>query len=138
MTYDECVKRGQLKKSRIDGDVFQRTLKMAEEDLYASKGSIEQENWAWVMVQAYSCMLNVSRAILFRDGYVERSHYCVVEYLRYNYYDDFEEHIERLDLMRKERHKILYDSRETVNETIALTRSKWAEEFLTVILMQIG
>lgn len=129
MTYDDCVKRGRLKKSVIDDSVFQRTMKMAEEDIDAAKASLEQENLAWAMIQAYSSMLNISRAILFRDGYVEKSHYCVVEYLRYYYYDDLEDHIERLDLMRKERHQILYDSRETVNKNSAETRVKWAEEF---------
>ncbi|MEA3559143.1 MAG: HEPN domain-containing protein [Candidatus Thermoplasmatota archaeon] len=123
-----------MKRSVIDGDVFRRTMKMAEEDIDAARGSLKQRNWAWSMVQAYSSMLNVSRAILFKDGYVERSHYCVVEYLRYNYYDEYEDHIEKLDLMRKERHQILYNSRETVNEITARLRVRWAEGFLGEIL----
>jgi uncharacterized protein (UPF0332 family) len=134
MTYDECLKRGRLKRSSIDEGVVDRTMKMAREDFDSAKDSLEQENWAWAMVQAYSSMLNVSRAMIFRDGFVEKSHYCVVEYLRFHYHDELEDHIERLDLMRKERHQILYDSRENINKNTAETRVHWAEEFYLQIL----
>jgi uncharacterized protein (UPF0332 family) len=129
MTYDDCVKRGKLKKSMIDKSIIQRTMKMAGEDIDTAKDSLKHENWAWAIVQAYSSMLNISRAILFRDGYIEKSHFCVVEYLRYHYYDELEDHIERLDLMRKERHQILYDSRDTINKNSAETRVRWVEEY---------
>jgi len=66
-------------------------------------------------------MLNIVRAILFNEGFVEKSHYCIVEFLRRHYYDELEDHIERMDLMRKERHRILYDSRDSVNESSART-----------------
>ena len=98
MTYDDCIKKGKLKKSAIDGSVFSRTLKMAKEDLESAESSLNHGDWAWSIIQSYSAMLNISRAILFRDGYVEKSHYCVVAYLRHNHFDDLEDHIERLDL----------------------------------------
>lgn len=138
MTYDDCLKRGRLKRRVIDDSIFQRSMTMAKEDIDSAKGSLQQENWAWAIIQAYSSMLNVSRAILFRDGYVEKSHYCVVEYLRYHYYDDLEDHIERLDLMRKERHQILYDSRDTINKRSAETRVIWAEEYYLEISFEKG
>ncbi len=74
MTYEKCMKSGKLKKRKIEGDVVSRTLKMAEEDMDSAKGSLIQSNWAWSMVQSYSCMLNCARSILFSDGYIERSH----------------------------------------------------------------
>ena len=133
MTYDECVKSGKLKKKVIEGNIVQRTMEMAKDDLETAEDSISSGNWTWSMIQSYSSMLNVARAILFNDGYVEKTHYCVVEFLRYHYYDELEEHIERMDLMRKERHRILYDSRDSVNESSAKTRASWAKEFYTLI-----
>lgn len=138
MTYDDCLKSGKLKKSVISGGVFSRTMKMAKEDLDSAKASFSQRNWAWSIVQSYSSMLNVSRAILFNDCFVEKSHYCVVEYLRHHHYDDLEDHVERLDLMRKERHQILYDSRDSVNKHTAELRFKWAEEYFTVVYSETG
>lgn len=129
MTYEDCLKRGRLRRSRIEGNVVERTLKMAQDDLHSAEGSIERDECAWSLVQSYSSMLNCARAILFHDGYVEKSHYCVVEYLRYHHYDELEDHIERLDLMRKERHQILYDSRDTADISKALARLDWAREF---------
>jgi len=129
MTYEDCLKRGRLRRSRIEGNVVERTLKMADEDLHSSRGSLEREEYAWSLVQSYSSMLNCARALLFHDGYVEKSHYCVVEYLRYHYYDELEDHVERLDLMRKERHQILYDSRDSADKNKANSRLIWAREF---------
>jgi uncharacterized protein (UPF0332 family) len=129
MTYEDCIKKGRLRRKRIEGNVVERTLKMAEEDLIAAKGSLDREEYAWSLVQSYSSMLNCARAILFYEGFIEKSHYCVVQYLRYHHPDEIENHIERLDIMRKERHQVLYDSRDSANRQKAIARVNWAREF---------
>ncbi len=37
------------------------------------------------VILAYTSMFHAARAVLFRDGIVERSHVCLIEYLKETY-----------------------------------------------------
>jgi len=102
---------------------------MADEDLSEGKNSIDNGRYVWGLVQLYTSMLNYARALLFSDGVREKSHYCTVEYLRVQYQDQLGMRISSLDRMRRERHITLYDSRETISESMAMQRLDWAIEF---------
>jgi uncharacterized protein (UPF0332 family) len=81
------------------------------------------------MVQAYTSMLNFARALLFSEGIREKSHFCTVEYLRHNYVTHYGDLIEKLDVLRRERHLTLYDSREHVTAEKVKERINWCREF---------
>lgn len=58
------------------------------------------------LVASYSAMLMAARALLFRDGIIEKSHYCVILYLRDIYNEKIGEGpISWLDVYRVERHQ---------------------------------
>jgi uncharacterized protein (UPF0332 family) len=60
---------------------------------------------------SYTGMFQAARAILFKDGVFERSHACVVEYLRVNYTKKHIldiNYVNWLDSLRVERHETLY------------------------------
>lgn len=63
------------------------------------------------VVTAYAAMFHAGRALLFRDGVVEKSHYCLALYLRKNYGESGKLPvglITALDGLREERHDVLY------------------------------
>ena len=134
MSYDECVRRGQLKKIKKDRSLVINTLEMADEDFEEGKGNITDGKYVWGMIQLYTSMLNYSRALMFSDGIRERSHYCTVEYLRTHYNDELGISISSIDRMRRERHISLYDSRKRISSEMADERLEWAWEFREAIM----
>ena len=59
------------------------------------------------VVSVYTAMFHAARAILFRDGIKERSHICVVTYIKEKY-PHLSEYANTLDSYRKSRHTMLY------------------------------
>ena len=80
------------------------------------------------VVASYSAMFQAARALLFSEGVVEKSHYCVILYLKDNHKNSLGmELISWLDLYRIERHTWFYgvesmDTDETGSEE-AIDRS---------------
>ena len=57
----------------------------------------------------YSCMFHASRALLFKDGYKEKSHYAVYIYVNEKYSDKLPNRfLTEFNVMRLDRHEILY------------------------------
>ena len=72
-------------------------------------------------------MFHAARALLFKDGIKERSHACMIEYLRAKH-KGLRRHVNTLDSYRRLRHTVLYgldvavgvtDAREAVNSARA-------------------
>lgn len=68
MSYDECVRKGQLKKIRRDKALVLQTIHLAEEDFEEGRENIDNGKNVWGTIQLYTSMLNYSRALLFSDG----------------------------------------------------------------------
>ncbi len=134
MSYDECVRKGQLKKIRRDNALVLQTIHLADEDLEEGRENIGNGKNVWGTIQLYTSMLNYARALLFSDGIRERSHYCTVEYLRTHYGGELGISISSIDRMRRERHISLYDSRENISMEMAQERLEWANEFRDMIM----
>ena len=134
MSYDECVRKGQLKKIKRDRPLVLKTLQLADEDFEEGRENIGNGKNVWGTIQLYTSMLNYARALLFSDGIRERSHYCTVEYLRTHYSKELGISISSIDRMRRERHISLYDSRENISGEMAKERLAWAGEFRDVIM----
>lgn len=75
--FEKCSKEGKIKKfSRAKG-LSTKELKVAESDLLAAKQGLEGEQWKWCTIQAYYSMFHTARALLYSEGYREKSHYCL-------------------------------------------------------------
>lgn len=64
------------------------------------------------MMCSYLAMFHAARSILYRDGYREKSHYCVARYLESRYVDRGSLEVEWVDLLdhiRELRHRNQYD-----------------------------
>jgi len=63
------------------------------------------------VVIAYASMFHAGRALLFKDGVMEKSHYCLVVYLREKYVVNGKlstELITIMDAFREERQDVMY------------------------------
>jgi len=109
MNIDECFKRRMLRKTPPDIKKAKRSLEIAENKLETAKDAFEKELYGPTIIYGYTSMFHSSRALLYRDGIQEKSHICLVLYIRENYSDKIPPYlINSLDSFRKERHETLY------------------------------
>ena len=88
------------------------------------------------IILAYTAMFHAARAILFRDGTVEKSHICLIEYLKKKYVNTgkmSEATIVSLDTLRIERHETLYGLEVESSEKEAQYSLEKAKEFIVSI-----
>lgn len=117
------------------------SIKRAEEWLEEAKRNREFGSYRTSLMASYLAMFHAARAVLFRDGWREKSHYCVARYLEESYVKTgkLEEYwVELLDRMRELRHEDQYDVSYTPEPTEVEEALKVAEKFIEVIKSFIG
>lgn len=111
MRLSDCFDKGLLRKRRPDLLKCKRAMELARSDLDRAVRLLDSEFYMESRLLSYTGMFQAARALLFKDGVFERSHACVVEYLKVNY---AKKHIldisfiNWLDTLRVERHETLY------------------------------
>ncbi len=79
--YENCFKRGLLRKIQPSKEKGMRSLEKAEEWVEESEKNITVFAYDSCISSSYMAMFHSARAILFRDGVREKSHYCLARYL---------------------------------------------------------
>lgn len=109
MNIAECFEKRLLRRTELDTNKAKRSLEIAESKLKTAKESFEKELYGPTIIYGYTSMFHSSRALLYKDGISEKSHFCLVLYIRENYSKDIAPYlINSLDSYRKERHETLY------------------------------
>ncbi len=111
MRLNDCYDKGLLRKRRPDPLKSDRAIELAKSDLDRAARLLESEFYMESRLLSYTGMFQAARALLFKDGVFERSHVCVVEYLKVNYTKKHildANYINWLDTLRVERHVSLY------------------------------
>ncbi len=106
---EECFENGMLKKCPSDKNKALLSLKLAKENLKDAEIQLDNGLLKWAFIAAYTSTFHAARALLYRDGVKERSHYCLWIYLKEKYRNVIEaKYINELNLLREQRHRILY------------------------------
>jgi len=109
MNVDDCFKKRMLRKINPEVDKAKRSLEIAESKLATAKNAFEKELYGPTIIYSYTSMFHSSRALLYKDGIQEKSHICLVIYIREKYKEKIPPYlINSLDSFRKERHETLY------------------------------
>lgn len=109
MDVKECIEKGLLKETKKDIEKTHRSIEVARNKLNKAMKLQESEFYEEAVVNAYSSMFHAGRALLFKDGMKEKSHYGLYIYIREKYKNKLEPRfINELDSLRLERHEILY------------------------------
>jgi uncharacterized protein (UPF0332 family) len=107
--FDSCVSQGLLRKIPPSLRQSQEQMKKAEVLLSEAKLALGSDSPNSAVIGAYSAMLDSARAVLFRDGWREKSHACVAKYLEAKYSKELgEEAVVLFDEYRDKRHKTMY------------------------------
>lgn len=110
MKIQDLVKKGLLKKEFPDIEKSKKSVKVAQRNVKDAERMLDVEEYNWSMVAAYMAIFHAARALLFRDGYREKSHFALQIFLDENYSDKLgKDLIFKFDLLRNYRHRGLYN-----------------------------
>ncbi|MEF3245623.1 MAG: HEPN domain-containing protein [Caldisericaceae bacterium] len=81
----DCYEKELLRVFKFDRSVVKKEISNAKRHLTNAKKCVKDEMYDLVVVSVYTSMFHAARAILYRDGFKERSHICLIEYIREKY-----------------------------------------------------
>jgi len=110
-------------------DKATRSIEVSGEYIEKAKDNLKMENYGIVIFCSYTSMFHAARAILFRDGVKERSHVCIISYIRERY-PDLRNLVNMFDSYRKSRHTSLYSLDYLIDENDAREAIRDAEFFM--------
>ena len=80
--FKRCLAKGKLREFPKGKRLYFKELKTAGEDLEEAKDNYRNKKFKWATIQAYYAMFHTGRALIYSQGYRERSHYCLIVALR--------------------------------------------------------
>jgi len=110
MNADECFEQGMLRKGKVEVEKINGSIEISKDFLNKADKVFEINEYGIAFLMAYNSMFHSARALLFKYGVTERSHFCMILYLK----EKFRENSELLDFLnimdsyRGIRHKIQY------------------------------
>ncbi|MCJ7697874.1 MAG: HEPN domain-containing protein [Thermoplasmata archaeon] len=131
--FERCIKERNLLTIKATKEMIDKEITSADYDLSRSKKSMQDEDYKWASVQAYYSMFHAAKALVFKKGYREKSHYCFIIAIRELYVKDGtmnDELADTLELCMHLRHDadygLIYDTES------AETAIRYAQQFLSV------
>lgn len=134
MSLQDCFRRGLLRKTKIEAEKIRNSLELAKHFLERADGNFRGEYFDVAFIVSYMSMFHTARALLFSRGHKERSHYCLIAFLKKEFGENKElvGFLDVLDSYRLSRHAIQY-SGELCSEMDAKEAIADAAEFLNVV-----
>lgn len=141
MRLNACFRKRLLRRERPDVEKSRRSIEVAQAKLNAAEQAFSHGLLDATVVLAYTTMFHAARAILFKDGIIEKSHVCLIAYLREKYVNTGRLSgalINTLDAIRIDRHETLYGLETESSENDARYCLKKASEFLSTVSRIFG
>ena len=137
MNTKDCFEKRFLVRVTPSLERAEKSLEQAAYFIKQAESNLPLENYKLVLFCSYTSMFHSARAILFQDGVKERSHVCVIEYLK-SEYPDITSFANTLDSYRRNRHDVVYGLDYLVSEIDAQGSINDAKEFRVKVLELIG
>ena len=133
------IEERKLTRFRVSSEMIEKELEGAQYDLNGAKNSLEREDYKWATVQGYYSMFHAAKALLYTNGYREKSHRALVTALNELYVKTGKlesDHLENLKPAMDLREEADYSM--TFSETGARELARYAETFLTRVKEILG
>jgi uncharacterized protein (UPF0332 family) len=88
MSYEECFETGQLKARHISKEEIQNQVRIAENYIRKAEIILDKETYDISFLTAYISIFHSARALLYKKGYKERSHFCLFEFVKHEFKDN--------------------------------------------------
>jgi uncharacterized protein (UPF0332 family) len=133
-TVEDCFKFRLLRKIEPDLNKSKTSLKIAKTKLERAKKAFKAGLFDLSIISSYTGMFHAARAMLYRDGIQEKSHFAISVYLKEKYKDKISQGVlNSFTVHRIERHDALYGFEYEAGEEDARSAIKDAEIFLKEI-----
>ena len=86
--FKQCLESKKIVTFARGNNLVKKEILVAESDLSDAKASYENERYKWSTIQAYYAMFHAARALIYSQGYREKSHYCLAVALRALFVDE--------------------------------------------------
>ena len=86
--FKQCLENKKLIPFARGKNLVKKELSVAKNDLSDAKAGYENERYKWSTIQAYYAMFHAARALVYSQGYREKSHYCLAVALRALFVDE--------------------------------------------------
>jgi len=86
--FKQCLENKKVVPFARGKSLVKKELSVAISDLSDAKAGYENERYKWSTVQAYYAMFHAARALIYSQGYREKSHYCLAIALRSLFVDE--------------------------------------------------
>jgi len=86
--FKQCLDNKKIIPFAKGKTLLKKEISVARSDLFDSKSGYESERYKWSTIQAYYAMFHAARALVFSEGYREKSHYCLAVALRALFVDN--------------------------------------------------
>ena len=130
MSIAELFSQGFLKNIQPSEERVKKSLSTAAGYLAEARLNLKSGAYQSTVLTSYSCIFHAARAVLFRDGVAERSHFAVHDYLQEKHPGLGMVYINGFDMYRKLRHSTAYGLDTVVEEDDAEKAVQFAESFL--------
>ena len=125
-----------LRERKFSRDVVSKEIDNAERYLKNASRCVHEEMYDLAVVAVYTAMFHAARAVLFRDGLKERSHICLMLYIRVKY-PKLRGYAKVLDSYRKSRHTMLYGIDPDIIPSDATSGIEVARELLEAVRREV-
>lgn len=134
MNFEDCLKRNLIRRDENAIERVEKSLEISFRFLKSARKNLEIEEYEMAEIAAYNAIFHAARALLFKKGYVERSHFCLIIALRHLYKDNLEiiDYLNAFDRIRLSRHNIQYGG-VTTDRNEAEYVMNFAREFSDVV-----
>src|SRR3989344_1863527 len=139
MDVNDCFKERLLIRMPPNREKVKSSIKIAESKLEEAKKLLDAGFLSNAILSAYTCMFHAARALLYGDGFQEKSHFAVFVYLNEKYSDKIPRSlINSFNNYRNERHDILYGFESYSGKEDAKNAVITSEDFLFKIKEILG
>ncbi|MBN2331109.1 MAG: HEPN domain-containing protein [Candidatus Aenigmarchaeota archaeon] len=131
---DDCFRLRLIRRIKPNKEKSEMSLNIAEKRLKQGHLALEHDFFQYVVLEAYMAMFHASRALLYRDGIQEKSHFAIYVYLKEKYGDEIPLNVlNLLNIHRIERHEAMYSLEYKPGRDDAMTALEDAEIYIKEI-----
>src|SRR3989338_3745194 len=127
---EDCFKFRLLRKIKPDKAKSEKSLELAESRLKRAEEALKLNIFDFVILESYMSMFHAARALLYKDGIQEKSHFAISIYLKEKYSSKIPLPILNfLNIHRIEMHEAMYGLEYEPGKEDALIALKDAKTF---------
>ncbi len=124
MSLKECFEKGQLKRVNPDLALAKKSLKRGIDILKEISALVEARFIEAAEQRLYQAFFHMFKALLYKDGIKEHSHYCTILYVKETYKNKLGKFISTVEILKDLRNQSQYGiespfiNREEIDEWI--------------------